>query len=417
VALYDVRGALIASTSPHLPRRWAGMSRSTVIDQERNAADGGHSVIAATAFVLSGERAGTVAVSIPASAQPSIRGAAFRVALFVGAAMLVAAGVGLLVSRLVVRQLSVLVETSRALGAGHLEARAPELSDDEHGELAVVLNTMAEQLGAQRASLELQVEQRTAEIRRLMQRRSEFFAGLSHELRTPLAVIATEAEMLGDTERAGDPVGAAHAAAAAIAESTRQLTAMVDDILDLARAEAGTVDVALLPVDLAAVVGELDPLLRRLGAAAEVEVSLTLGDGPMVVLADRDRVRDVLVNLSSNAIKYTPSGGAVHIAVSCGEDRAEVRVEDTGIGIASDVGDRVFDPFYRVPGSAPQHGEASSGLGLALARQWVEAMAGSVWWESRRTGGTSFVVSLPLAMQDAGRPATAPRAGANARTA
>jgi two-component system, OmpR family, sensor histidine kinase BaeS len=390
VTLYDLAGTVLTSTG-----RAPGPSTPGEGDVVQRRHDG--LATSYTTFTLAGQRAGTVAVTIPAeSAFTSVRGPAGRLIGLLLLAMGAAVALGAAISRLITRQLRALVQTSRALGAGDLSARAPVLSADEHGELAKVLNQMAEQLEAERASLEMQVEQRTEEIRLLLRDRTEFFAGLSHELRTPLAVIATQAEMLRDKQ-----------AADAIGVSAAQLLALINDILDLARAEAGSIDLHTESMSVAVAFDALATMVVRLGTAADVKVRVTKPGRLPAVKADPARLHQILVNLVDNAIKYTPSGGRVEVSAEREADHVRVTVLDTGVGIPEEVGDRVFEPFYRVPSTHPQRNQASSGLGLALARRTIEAHGGTIEWHARPEGGTAFSFTLPLArVSKRGKPLT-----------
>lgn len=398
VTVYDEMGKTLASTAepPPPPSRVLG---KTEIQQRRTQTKGREIASAYTGFTLGGNPAGTIAVTIPSkTAFGSVGPAALRLVALVVLAMALAVAVGAVVARLILRQLRTLVETSRQLGKGKLSARAPVLSEDEHGELAAALNRMAEQVEASHESLELQVEQRTEEIRRLLQDRTEFFAGLSHELRTPLAIIITQADRLlaqdrrrAKAEEVGDTIRA----------SASQLLDLVNDILDLARAEAGSIDVKLEPVRLQDLVPELSSMLVRLGSASGIEVKFNLSGQLPVVAADPARLRDVVINLVDNAIKYTPDGGTIEISASQEDSEVRISVADTGVGIPPEVGDRVFEPFYRVTTTSPQHNQASSGLGLALTRRWVEAQGGTIRWAPRADGGTVFEFTLPIDRSDA----------------
>jgi signal transduction histidine kinase len=393
VALYGLDGALLTSTgdAPPPPAR---RGDATDIEQRQLNLGGKRVATAYTEFTVAGQPGGVVAVAIPAStAFSSASGSALRLVALLVLAMAAAIAVGALVSRLILRQLRAVVETSRALGAGDLSARAPVMSADEHGELAVALNRMAEQLEAEHATLELQVEQRTEEIRRLLRDRTEFFAGLSHELRTPLAIIITQASML--LAHASDPA-AADEAGETIQASASQLLELVNDILDLARAEAGAIEMIPQPVALDAFFAEVTPMLARLGAASNVEVLTQLPGRIPAVTADPARLREVVVNLVGNAVKYTPTGGSVDITAQQDGDHVRISVADTGVGIPPDVGDRVFEPFYLVAGTQPQRNQPSSGLGLALARRWVEAMGGTIHWTPNHGSGTVFTFTLPI---------------------
>ena len=321
VTIFDSRQQVLASTSSSAPPAPSRTPRTTEIEQRRMTLAGRRVATAYTGFNLGGQPAGTVAVTIPApTSVGSVGPAALRLVGLVVAAMVVAALVGAAVSRVILRQLRALVDTSRELGEGQLSARAPVLSEDEHGQLAVSLNRMAEQLEASHETLELQVEQRTHEIRRLLQDRTEFFAGLSHELRTPLAIILTQAEML-----LTDSTNAAVVEARdAIRVSASQLLELVNEILELARSESGTIELDLAPVRLGEFVADLRPRIDNLAAAAGISMTVRLPARLPVVTADAARLREIVINLVDNAVKYTPSGGSIEIGATT--DGRSVRV-------------------------------------------------------------------------------------------
>jgi signal transduction histidine kinase len=276
---------------------------------------------------------------------------------------------------------------------------------------------MAEQLEASHETLELQVEQRTHEIRRLLQDRTEFFAGLSHELRTPLAIILTQAEML-----LTDSTNAAVVEARdAIRVSASQLLELVNEILELARSESGTIELDLAPVRLGEFVADLRPRIDNLAAAAGISMTVRLPARLPVVTADAARLREIVINLVDNAVKYTPSGGSIEIGATTDGRSVRVSIADTGVGIAEEIGDSVFEPFYRVAGTRTQRDQASSGLGLALAKRWVEAHGGSIGWAPNPDGGTIFTFTLPrrsavMASAAADRPAKGGNGRNNADT-
>ncbi|MDX6274238.1 MAG: two-component system, OmpR family, sensor histidine kinase BaeS [Frankiales bacterium] len=391
VALYELSGPLVASTVTGLP----GMLSSGATPSRIVQRLGGARPAAYAGFTLGGRPAGVVEVRLQrGAASASVRGAAARLVVVLVIAMGAAFAVGALISRLILRQLRSLVHASRELGSGRLATRAPVLANDEHGELARALNSMAEQIEVDHLTLEMQVEQRTEEIRRLLRDRSDFFAGLSHELRTPLAVILTQAKML--LSRASEPE-LSREAGQAIAASARQLLDVVNDILTLARAEAGGVEVDPRPMPLRSLLNELRPLLAGMGRGVGVKVVVHASHQVPPVWADPLRVRDVLVNLVANAVKYTPSGGRVDVSAEVAAEHVRVSVADTGVGIPLEVGDRVFEPFYMVPGNVPQTEAASTGLGLALSRRWLDALGGSIEWRPNPGGGTVFSFTLPLA--------------------
>jgi signal transduction histidine kinase len=357
------------------------------------------------ALQIQGRTIGTVAVTIPrAPAFAAVRGAGLRLAFIVLSAMAGIVGLGALLSRFILAQVRPLVETSRALGHGNLAARVALMNDDELGELARGLNQMAEQLQASHETMESRVAQRTEEVHRLLSERTEFFASMSHEFRTPLAVILSEADMLGDTEKS-ITTRTARETARTIRTSGDQLLSVINEILELAQADAGHIEVDLESVRLGDVVKELRPtilgLSKRSGLSATIEVPRDLP----AVIADRTRLREILLNLIDNAVKYTPANGKIVISARETGDVVEVSITDTGVGIPPDVGSRIFDPFFRVKGTKPLRGQASTGLGLALARSFVEAQGGTISFTSEPGRGTTFTFTL----QSAGPSATQAR--------
>jgi signal transduction histidine kinase len=245
------------------------------------------------------------------------------------------------------------------------------------------------------------VDERTAEVQRLLRERNELFAGISHELRTPIAVILSEARMLVDPAYAGGRQSTGDAASTIIA-SGEQLLGRVNEILELARAESGRLEVHLSEVRLPALFGDLRPTAEALAAANDLDLDIDTPTGLPPIRADRSRLTDVLVNLIENAVKYTPAGGKVSLAAGRRNGSIRMTVTDTGLGIPPEAGDRIFEPFYQVPGTQPPRGGSSSGLGLALAKRLVEAQGGTISYESPRGKGTRFVVELPTAKPGSG---------------
>jgi signal transduction histidine kinase len=338
-----------------------------------------------------------MALSVPtAQAFATARGAGLRLALILFGAMAGVVAIGAALSRRILAQVRPLVETNRALGRGELEVRAPVLSSDELGELARGVNQMAEQLQASYETLELRVAQRTEEVQRLLKERTEFFAALSHELRTPLAIIRGQAKMMLDPTY---PKGVKWVTqtGAVIDDSAAQLLSTVNDVLELARAESGRFELDVETIDLPDVVRGARPTIEGLTRANGLEIAVDVPDNLPPVRADRTRLREVIVNLVDNAAKYTPEGGAVDVSASARNGSVVVSVSDTGVGIPPEAGELIFEPFFRVPGTKAQRGQASSGLGLALAKRIVEAQGGKITFESRPEAGTTFTFTLPLA--------------------
>lgn len=343
-------------------------------------------------LVLQDKRVGMVAVSLPSDpAFAPVRGAGSRLVFILLAALAGIVGIGALLSRVILRQVRPLLETNRALEKGDLSARATVMSSDEIGEVARGLNQMADQLQSSYETLESRVAERTAEVEHLLRERTEFFASLSHELRTPVAIILSEADMVLDTSRNKT----SKQAGATIKQSAAQLLSVVNDILELAKAEVGELEIDLTDVRLADEFEELRPTLTGLARGASLEMSIDVPRELPSVRADRVRLREIIVNLVDNAVKYTPDGGSIQVSAIAADDEAHVSVTDTGPGIPDEVGARIFEPFFRVKQTKARSGRSSTGLGLALTKRLVEAHGGEISFENSPNRGTTFTFTLP----------------------
>jgi signal transduction histidine kinase/CheY-like chemotaxis protein len=243
-----------------------------------------------------------------------------------------------------------------------------------------------------RRSQELQAA--NAELRLAGDAKNEFLSRMSHELRTPLAAILGFSELLGTRELGEKPDGWARM----IHVAGEHLLTLVDEIMDLARIEAGTVGISTEAVPLRPLVDEAFQLMRPVAAGHDItlyEPMFTDGTAASYVLADRQRLTQVVINLISNAIKYNRHRGTVSVEVERDENSVRLSVTDTGEGIEQDLLPRLFTPFERLDAAAS--GIDGTGLGLALSRRLVEAMGGRIGVKSRRGTGTTFWVELEVA--------------------
>jgi signal transduction histidine kinase len=230
-----------------------------------------------------------------------------------------------------------------------------------------------------------------APLNEAFDRQHAFVAHASHELRTPLAVIRANAEYL-QTDNP-DSVEIAD-----IVSETDRLSALVDALLALARGEAADRPQRDL-FDLASVVDGAVESMQSLAGERGVELSRESESG-LLVEGDRDQLRQLVLILLDNALRYTPAGGSVAGSVSRAGDWATIRVADTGIGIDQDVVDRIFDRFYRAD-EARNRDSGGAGLGLAIAKQLVEEHGGRIAVESTPGKGTTFTVRLPMVRRQA----------------
>jgi PAS domain S-box-containing protein len=243
--------------------------------------------------------------------------------------------------------------------------------------------------------LGLELELQNTQIREASRLKSEFLANMSHELRTPLNSIIGFSELLQDGQV--DPDSAEHAEFLGdILRSSRHLLRLISDILDLSKVEAGKMTFHPETVDLRAQVGEVTSLLRPAAASRGVQVWVDVSTALDSLLLDPGRLRQVLYNYLSNAIKFTAEGGAVAVrAFPIGGDCFTIEVEDSGEGIEASELPRLFLDFEQLDSGASKR-HAGTGLGLALTKRLVEAQGGSVGVRSEVGRGSVFSATLPL---------------------
>ena len=226
----------------------------------------------------------------------------------------------------------------------------------------------------------------------------DFLATVSHELRTPLTAILGFTEVIASGM--DGPVTPSQAAdLATIQASSRHLLELVDDLIDIAAIESGRIELLREPVDVGLIVREAAEDTRPLAAEKGISLVVDAPPEPIVANADPSRLRTIALNLLSNAIKFTPSGGRVQITVAPaagatgggGRRAVEIRVRDSGIGIASEDLERIFDRFVRIAGPSV----AGTGLGLAIARELARLHGGDLTVESTVGIGSTFTVHLP----------------------
>jgi signal transduction histidine kinase len=219
--------------------------------------------------------------------------------------------------------------------------------------------------------------------------KSDFIATVSHELRTPLAAIYGAAATL--RQRAGLEPAQRDAFIQMIEEQSERLTQIVADILTASRVEAGELGVELSAVDPAPVVAQVVDLVER--TAPDTPIVTEIDPAAPLVLADADRLRQVLGNIVENAVKYSGKGEQVAIAVRGRGRHVAFEVVDHGVGIPAGAEERIFEKFYRVDANM-RSGVSGTGLGLYICRELVERMGGTIAVEPTAGGGTTFTVEL-----------------------
>jgi heavy metal sensor kinase len=290
------------------------------------------------------------------------------------AALLIAGAGGLLLARKSLAPVTVMSNQAAHISARNLHERLRVINaTDELGHLALVFNDLLSRL-----------DQSFESMRR-------FMADASHELRTPLAIIRGEADVALSQER---DAAEYREALAIVQDEARRLSRIVDDMLALARADAGQRPLKIEEF-------YLNDLLEECSKAAGIlalrkPVSLTTAPSPDVAFrGDEDMLRRMVLNLLDNAIKYTPAGGAVSVKLVREAATVKIVVSDNGVGIPAEAAGRIFERFYRVDQSRSR-AEGGSGLGLSIARWVAEAHNGKIELVSEPGRGSTFIITLPI---------------------
>jgi len=302
----------------------------------------------------------------------------------------------------IVRPIGALTRVTQALAAGDLTQRAAIQARNEIGDLGIAFNQMASQLGETLQSLEKSVQEArvaTAMAREANRLKSEFLSTMSHELRTPLNAIIgfTEIMMAGMSgpmsEKQQHKMSRIHL-------NSKRLLDLINDLLDLAKIEAGRVDVLyepFAPRDLAhGIRAQMESLAEQRGLGLVVRVDPEL---PSVLLGDAGRIEQATKNLLSNALKFTKEGSVELALHANGGDVWEIVVTDSGIGIPPHALEYIFDEFRQVDGTS-QRAYGGSGLGLAITRNLSRIMGGDIRVTSTVGQGSTFTITLPVSLPE-----------------
>ncbi len=285
----------------------------------------------------------------------------------------------------------------RVIGTLSVDHEIPNAFQPEHERLLTIVATQAA-AGIENARLFYELKAHAEELRRAYEElqeadrlKDEIVQNVSHELRTPLTFIKGYVDLLLDGSM-GPLTEAQREAMEIIAEKTNLLSRLVGDIVTLQRIERGTL--RFEAVDVVALARVSVQSFQLTASQAGLEFILEDPGAPVIVWGDRERLSQVLDNLLHNAVKFSPNGGRITVRVQDLEDRVQVSVQDTGIGIPSDKLERIFERFYQVDGSTKRR-FGGMGLGLAIVKRIVEAHGGQVWVESELGKGSTFYFTIP----------------------
>ncbi len=224
--------------------------------------------------------------------------------------------------------------------------------------------------------------------------KSEFLANMSHELRTPLNSIIGFSQMLHE-KMFGDLNKKQGRYVFNILESGRHLLGLINDILDISKIESGNMKYEPEKIDLEVTFDEILTLVDPMARRKSIELQLNMEHEKLEIIADKIKMKQVMYNLLSNAIKFTPESGMVMVNSKIVDDKIHVSVSDNGIGIPEDMHETIFDPFKQVD-SATNRNYEGTGLGLALAKQYIEMHGGEIWVESEPGKGSTFTSTIPM---------------------
>jgi len=287
--------------------------------------------------------------------------------------LVVAGAGGVFLAGRALKPVDQIARTALEIEGRDLSQRIPVTTKDELGRLASTLNQMIERL------------------EKAFKRQQQFTGDASHELRTPLAVIEAESTLALGKQRSADEY---RQSLETVSQEAKHMSGIIDRLLTLARADSGSERLMFEEVDLRGLLtdlrSEVDVLVRDKG----LELQLNRVDS-VTVMGDRGRLRQLLLNLLDNAIRYTPAGGTISLSAGTEDQMAVIAISDTGIGIPEDALPSIFERFYRVD-KARSRADGGSGLGLAICKHIAEDHGGRMEVESRVGKGSTFRVLLPL---------------------
>ena len=280
--------------------------------------------------------------------------------------------VGHFIARRALSGVQSVMRTAEAITGGELNRRVPVKGrNDEVDRLAATFNAMLEHIEA------------------LVHSMKEVNDNIAHDLRSPIARIRGVAELaLTGTDAAEEH----RSMAGDIVEECDRLLTMINTMLDISEAETGMAGLVMEDVDITQMVRDACDLFEPLAGDREISINLITPDS-VLLFCDRQKLQRVIANLLDNAIKYTPSGGKITVAVSVDNNCTLITVSDTGMGIPEEDLPHIFERFYR---GEKSRSETGNGLGLSLAQAFVKAHRGTIEVKSRLTMGSAFIVKLPL---------------------
>jgi two-component system, NarL family, sensor histidine kinase BarA len=350
---------------------------------------------------------GMVEVDIPSQVNPNqlFLNRAYILIAGVFAGTLATAVLYFITTRLILQPVRVLQETAEKVSEGDLDIRSDISTGDEFQQLSETFNTMLanlktsdERLREINKALDLklvQLGETNVALYESNRLKSEFLANVSHELRTPLNSILGFAELLRETVAANPDLKATRYLQN-ILTSGRNLLELINDLLDLAKIEAGRMDIRAEPLSLNDLFEGLINLLKPLAEAKELSIIQDVPDNVPIMQTDPTKLQQILYNLLSNAIKFSPAGGRIDMNATLQEgDNIRIQVKDHGPGIDPEQQQVIFEKFRQIDGSVTRQ-HSGTGLGLAISKELMSLLGGTIGVDSVPGQGATFWLMLPL---------------------
>jgi len=311
----------------------------------------------------------------------------------------------IIVQRVILRPVRQLRALANNVAEGNLDVRSSIKTHDEYERLAEAFNKMLDRLQESQEKLRqanrlldakiVELSDRNIELFKANKIKSEFLANMSHEFRTPLNAILGFAEIFREKPDSLDAEKAKRYAEH-ILTSGKQLLSMINDLLELAKAEAGKIELHLEKTSIPELCRGLAAFFSPLMENKKIKLRLIIDEAIPIIQTDPGKVQQILYNLLSNAIKFTPDDGRIEIKAALHDEKmVRISVTDTGFGIAPENQEKIFEKFRQLDGSITRE-TAGTGLGLAISRELAILLAGSIGLESRTGEGSTFWLDIPV---------------------
>ncbi len=399
ISLFDNAGTRVAASGDLAPPK-THTAAVPIFSKETIAAT--DAAVLGKPLEVAGRRVGSVDVAVPRAPFFSLANRVTRnLELLIGFAVAVGLVLLVLLTRFLLAQIRQLKRVNEQLRAKDLTARAEVLSEDDLGQVALGLNEMADELQHSYATLERRVDERTRDLRkardvaeRATRAKADFLASMSHEVRTPMNAVIGMTSLLLDEDLSPK----LRSYVETIRGSGEHLLTIINDILDFSKIEAGRLELELHPFGIGKCIEEAMDLVVQRAKEQGTELAYKIEPGtPEAIIGDMGRLRQVLLNLISNAVKFT-EGGEVVVTVRSKRTKEKRRefefsVRDTGIGIPRNRLNSVFAAFEQVDASTTRRSDGT-GLGLAISKHLVDLMGGRVWVDSKLGKGSTFSFTI-----------------------